>query len=141
MSKEIIISDHNGEPVVDSVQIAKDFKKIHRDVVRTIKNLIAQNCALKKWFFESTYVTERGRHYKSYEMTKNGFALLAMGFTGEKALSFKIAYINAFDKMEKALTNRQDCVRIENKNECSFEWYENISAHNFGNISCFSFFC
>ena len=82
---EIIISDHNGEPVVDSVQIAKDFKKIHRDVVRTIKNLIAQNCALKKWFFESTYVTERGRHYKSYEMTKDGFMLLAMGFSGQKA--------------------------------------------------------
>jgi Rha family phage regulatory protein len=140
---EIIISDHNGEPVANSLEVAKNFDKNHKDVLKAIKNIRAQICALtpEPLFFEATYQSGTGKHYKCYEMTKDGFVLLAMGFSGQKALAWKLKYIQAFNEMEKALTNRQEYGKIEDRNECSFDWYENISAHNFGNISCFSFFC
>ena len=63
--------------------------------------------ALKEWFFESTYIDKKGEARKSYEMTKDGFMLLSMGFTGEKALALKIAYIEQFNAMEKELQDRE----------------------------------
>ena len=137
---EIIISDHNGEPVVSSRDVAKHFDKSHKHVIRDIENIKAQIWALtpEPLFFEATYQSGTGKHYKCYEMTKDGFMLLAMGFSGQKALAWKLKYIKAFNEMQekiKALTNCQDCGRIENKNECSFDWYENISAHDFGDTS------
>lgn len=54
-------------------------------------------------FFESTYPDSYGRQQKYYECTRDGFALLAMGFTGKKALEWKLKYIAAFNKMEKRI--------------------------------------
>lgn len=51
----------------------------------------------------SEYTDAKGEQRKQYIITKNGFTLLAMGFTGAKALQFKIAYINAFDRMERLI--------------------------------------
>jgi len=84
---EIIISNHNGEPVANSLEVAKNFDKNHKDVLKAIKNIRAQICALtpEPLFFEATYQTGTGKHYKCYEMTRDGFMLLAMGFSGQKA--------------------------------------------------------
>jgi anti-repressor protein len=90
---EIVINNNDGLLTVNSYRVAKDFGKNHFHVVRDIKNLTIQNWMVKKWFFESTYITDRNRQYKCYEMTRDGFSLLVMGFTGEKALEFKIKYI------------------------------------------------
>ena len=54
---------------------------------------------------ESEYTTERGRKYKEYLLTKDGFSLLVMGFTGSRALEWKLKYIEAFNKMEQAIKN------------------------------------
>ena len=101
IEKVVIINDVNEVLTVSSLQIAEHFEKNHRDVLRAIKNLTAQNCALTSMFIENTYKAGTGKSYKYYECTRDGFTLLAMGFTGDKALDWKIKYIEAFNKMEK----------------------------------------
>ncbi|MDE6540086.1 MAG: Rha family transcriptional regulator [Ruminococcus sp.] len=103
--EKITINNSNGKLTVSSIQVAKDFGKRPSDVHETIENLTAENSAVKKFFTESTYINERGRAYKCYEMTKDGFSLLVMGFTGKKALEWKLKYIEAFNFMEQKLYN------------------------------------
>lgn len=58
-------------------------------------------------FLKNFYETERGRGYKEYLMNRDGFTLLAMGFTGKAALEWKLKYIDAFDRMETFIQERQ----------------------------------
>ena len=103
IEKVVIINDVNETLTVSSLQIAEHFDKQHKDVLKAITNLIketsAQNCA--NLFYESTYPDSYGRSQKYYECTRDGFSLLAMGFTGKVALEWKLKYIEAFNKMEK----------------------------------------
>ncbi|MDE7104741.1 MAG: Rha family transcriptional regulator [Ruminococcus sp.] len=100
---EITIHNINGQSTVSSVQVANDFGKRHDNVIRDIESLIDQIKDLLKieeiYFTKSIYFDNYGREQKSYEMTKDGFSLLAMGFTGKKALEWKLRYIDAFNKM------------------------------------------
>lgn len=54
-------------------------------------------------FIETTYVNERGKNYRCFDMNRDGFSLISMGFTGKKALEWKLKYIDAFNKMEETL--------------------------------------
>lgn len=103
---DIILSTQNGEPVASSRQIAESFGKEHKDVLRAIENIKAQNCALTSMFFETTYTAGTGKAYPMYLMNRDGFTLLAMGFTGKAALEWKLKYIQAFNAMEKQLSTR-----------------------------------
>lgn len=80
-------------------------------------NASTQNTAsefLKANFIEAEYIDAQGKPRKQYIITKDGFALLAMGFTGAKALQFKIAYINAFNRMERLIHGaRRTCSQSE----------------------------
>lgn len=93
--------------VVSSRQIAEDFEKQHKDVLESISNLIsrmgvAENSA--SLFIESKYQHEQNNQtFKEYLLTRDGFSLLVMGFTGSKALEWKLKYINAFNGMERQL--------------------------------------
>lgn len=98
---EIVFKSEKGNAVTNSLLIADKFEKDHKHVLESIRNLVAENSAAK-FFYESTYVN-RGKTYPMYIMNRDGFSLLVMGFTGEKALEFKIEYINAFNKMEAQL--------------------------------------
>lgn len=112
---EITIMNKDGKLTVSSLQVAADFEKRHDHIIRDIENLIAetstqnsanlttQNWGVKNFFVESTYINERGRAYKSYDITRDGFSLLVMGFTGKKALEWKLKYIKAFNLMEQKL--------------------------------------
>ena len=114
---EIIITNKDGKLTVSSLQVAKDFGKRHYHIMRDIENLIAetlaessanlttQNWGVKSFFTENTYINERGRTYRCYDITRDGFSLLVMGFTGKKALEWKLKYIEAFNAMEQKLTN------------------------------------
>ena len=96
----------NNQVVVSSRQIAFSFNKIHKTILRNIKEILtAQNCAAK--FFKETYYLSRGKKYPEYLMNRDGFVLLVMGFTGKSAMSIKISYINAFNEMEKKLKELQ----------------------------------
>lgn len=94
---ELVIM-HNKQAVTTSLRVAEVFGKDHKHVLETISNLAAEKSAAK-FFAEATY-DNRGKQYPMYYMNRDGFTLLAMGFTGKKALQFKISYINAFNSME-----------------------------------------
>lgn len=109
---DIILSTQNGEPVASSRQIAESFGKEHKHVLDSIKNLVAENSAAKSMFYETTF-ENRGKQYPMYLMNRDGFTLLAMGFTGKAALEWKLKYIQAFNAMEKQLAQRPQLSRAE----------------------------
>lgn len=98
---EITINNSNGELTVSSLQVAENFEKQHKDVLEKIAALKAENSAVTSMFVESTYKAGTGKTYKCYDITRDGFSLLVMGFTGKKALEWKLKYIEAFNLMEK----------------------------------------
>ncbi|EJB5505631.1 Rha family transcriptional regulator [Escherichia coli] len=93
----------NGRAVTTSVAIAEFFGKRHERVLDKIRNL---DCSAKFTghnFVSSEYTDSTGRKLPMYQITKNGFVFLVMGFTGKKAAAFKEAYIAEFDRMEAEL--------------------------------------
>ena len=95
------------QALTTSLKVAEKFKKNHKDVMKSIRNLTAQNCAVKNMFVESTYVNSRGQEQPMYYMNRDGFTLLAMGFTGKEAVKFKLEYIEAFNKMENFIREQE----------------------------------
>ena len=110
---EIILSTQNGEPVASSRDVAKRFGKEHKDVLRAIKSITAQNCAVTQMFYQSEYTAGTGKKYPMYLMNRDGFSLLAMGFTGKEAVQWKLKYLEAFNQMEKQLAQRPQLSRAE----------------------------
>lgn len=110
---DIILSMQNGEPVVSSRQIAENFEKNHRDVLRAVDNLKEDVRNFAQMFFESTEPDSYGREQRAYLMNRDGFTLLAMGFTGKAALEWKLKYIAAFNEMEKKLTEQPQLTRSQ----------------------------
>ena len=106
-----LVKNIEGTLVVRSRQVAEDFGKEHRNVVRAIENLTAQNSAVKNIMIKSTF-EHRGNEYTEYLLTRDGFSLLVMGFTGSRALEWKLKYIEAFNKMEQQLNKISDRDRL-----------------------------
>lgn len=96
---ESLVIQRDNQAVTTSLKIAETFGKRHKHIIDLIRNLAAENSATKKMYVVSTYVN-RGKEYPMYYMGRDGFTLLVMGFTGKKALDFKLKYIDAFNKME-----------------------------------------
>lgn len=100
MDNLVIMKDQQA--VTSSLQVAETFNKNHRDVLRAADDLkegVAQNWA--DLFYEDTYTHPQNKQqYRIIYMNRDGFTLLAMGFTGKKAMKFKLKYIEAFNKME-----------------------------------------
>ncbi len=85
--KEIAINNRDGVLTVSSLQISNDFGKRHVDVLETIEKMKTENSVLMNMFIESSYKALGNRKsYKCYELTRDGFCLLVMGFTGAAAL-------------------------------------------------------
>lgn len=105
---EIILSEENGQVLVSSREVAEKFDKRHDAVLRDIDNLIYKFHDPKLWsemFIETTYTNSRGKTYRCFNMNRDGFSLLCMGFTGDKALEWKLKFIEAFNQMESRLKN------------------------------------
>ena len=102
-----LVKIENQQIVTDSRQIAKHFEKQHKHVLDAIENIKAENSALTSMFYETSYQAGTGKNYKMYLMNRDGFSLLAMGFTGKKALEWKLKYIAAFNEMEAQLKAQQ----------------------------------
>ena len=96
-----LVQINNGQAVTSSLQVAEYFGKKHQHVMEKVRALLAE--IPSDWgvsnFRQSSYFNLQGKEQPCYEMTKDGFTLLAMGFTGKKAIEFKIDYINAFNEM------------------------------------------
>lgn len=105
MNDLINIENKDGQLVVSSREVAANFEKEHRNVIQAIENISAENSALiGTMFIPSEYKAGTGKAYKEYLLTRDGFSLLVMGFTGSKALEWKLKYIEAFNTMEQQLT-------------------------------------
>lgn len=99
-----VVLEKDGVPVTTSKAVADQFDKRHDHILRAIEDL-KPHLTPQFWganFFKSEYES-RGKSYPYYIMTKDGFTMLVMGFTGAKAIQFKEAYITAFNQMQKAL--------------------------------------
>ena len=106
--RPIVQRTDTNEAMADSRDVAIYFGKVHRDVVRSIEVLAAKDA---DWgmrnFTRTPYVEpQNGQTYHFYRMTKSGFSMLAMGFTGDRAFQFKLRYIEAFEDMEAELRKR-----------------------------------
>ncbi len=89
-----------------SDETGKAHRTILRDIDKLISNLSEQDCSVKQYFSEASFLTDRNREFRCFNITRDGFVLLAMGYNKEKFFKFKIDYINAFNSMEKDLKNR-----------------------------------
>ena len=103
----IDVKEYEGQPVVSSREVANNFEKQHKHVLESIENIKAENSAVTKMFIESSYKAGTGKNYKEYLLTRDGFSLLVMGFTGAKALQWKLKYIEAFNKMEQYIKEQK----------------------------------
>lgn len=107
MKDNTLVFIKNDTPLTTSRTVAEQFGKRHDHVIRDIKEIIVQAEDAPKigdMFHETTYADKYGRQKPMYTMTRDGFSLLAMGFTGKKALEFKLKFIDAFNRMEQALS-------------------------------------
>lgn len=105
---DIVFQGSEGQPLTNSVLVAEKFGKKHYNVIQAIKKLTIENSIVKNMFVETTYLSGKQQEQPMYIMNRDGFTLLAMGFTGQKALQFKLDYIDAFNKMEQTIRNTRN---------------------------------
>lgn len=122
MNSLIKITNQNGNLVVSSREVARNFDKEHKNVIRDIENYIetlenGESSKVSSLFIENEYTTKNsnGVMYKEYLLTRDGFTLLAMGFTGNKALQWKLKYIEAFNKMEEQIKQQNKPLKLDSK--------------------------
>lgn len=111
---QIEVKSVDGVPMVSSLVVAEHFGKRHSNVLRDIDNLLQDmakinNSKLSREIFqEYQFFNSRNRPYRAFMMTRDGFSLLTMGFTGDKALEWKLKFISTFNAMEDTLKNNAD---------------------------------
>lgn len=95
-----LVFSKDDKPMTDSLRVAEYFGKTHDMVLRDVRNLGCSPEFSLCNFAESKYRDTRGKWQPCVNMTRDGFTILAMGYTGKRAMQFKEAYISAFNKME-----------------------------------------
>lgn len=106
MLVEIMKVKNEEVTVVTSLDVAETFGKEHARVLRDIRDLDCSDEFRVGNFAESYYINSQKKKQPLYYITRDGFTLLVMGYTGEKAMKFKEAYIKQFNAMEKALIGK-----------------------------------
>nr|DAT24162.1 MAG TPA: KilAC domain protein [Caudoviricetes sp.] len=102
-----LVLNNNGQTITTSLIVAEIFGKEHNKVCRDIENLSCSESFRVANFGETPYIhSQNGQTYRMYEMTKDGFSFLVMGYTGEKAGKFKEDFITAFNKMEQIVKSQ-----------------------------------
>lgn len=104
---ELVFLGQDGRLVTTSLKVAEVFGKVHAKVMRDIEKLDCSDEFTIANFGKRTFKTEQGNEYPMYEITKDGFVFLVMGYTGKKAAGFKEAYIRKFNEMEAELKSQQ----------------------------------
>lgn len=110
-----LVEIKSGQALTSSLLVADKFQKEHFNVIKAVKSVIKEleegafhlEGADPK-FLESLYEDTQGHSRPMYLMNRDAFTLLVMGFTGKKALQFKLEFLGAFNKMEKALLRQQN---------------------------------
>ncbi|CUU71839.1 Rha family transcriptional regulator [Campylobacter hyointestinalis] len=100
----------------DTLKIAEVFEKRHTDVLRTIDNLPNDEFKSSNFKYDS-YFDKKGEARPMYRLTRDGFSLLVMGFTGQKAYKWKIEFIKAFNEMEKTIKKQNEIIKLKSYEE------------------------
>lgn len=132
MNDLVVMNNHQA--VTTSLKVAEVFEKNHRDVMEKIRNMSAENSAVLKMFVEDEYTNSQNKRQPMYYMSRDGFTLLAMGFTGSKAMEFKLKYIDAFNRMEEQIRKtyviqKQDSYMITDPVQRAKRWIEEQEEH------------
>jgi len=101
-----VFADTHDTARVDSLYVADSFEKNHKEVLRDIRKITGPTSGMSEEFRQrnfalSSYTNNQHKKQPCYCMTRDGFTMLAMGYTGQKAMHFKELYINRFNEMEK----------------------------------------
>lgn len=105
MARALGIVVRGDRVVVSSRDVARVFEKDHPKVLRDIRELSCPEDFRLSNFGQSSYINEQGREMPEMLLTRDGFTLLAMGYNGDRAMQFKIAYIAEFNRMERELNH------------------------------------
>ena len=106
MLVEIMRMGKEEVTVVTSLDVAETFSREHKNVLRDIRELQCSEDFRRLNFEQSEYLNEQNHKQPMFYMTRDGFTILVMGYTGEKAMKFKEAYIRQFNAMEKVLIGK-----------------------------------
>ena len=106
---QLMLFEKNEQAVVSSRVIAERFGKEHKNVVRDVEKIVYEISSKLSvsYVMPATYRDSMNRKQTEYLLTRDGFSLLVMGFTGPGALQWKIKYIEAFNRMEQIIRERQ----------------------------------
>lgn len=110
---------------VQSNKIAKIFGKRHDNVLRMIENITISLLKIEesnhKYFKDTSYINSRGKEYKRYDLTRAGFDLLVLSFTGDKAFQYKVWFIDEFHRKSNVISEQQS---LAHSNKESDMWLE-----------------
>lgn len=126
---EIVLQNKNGKILASSREVAERFEKEHAKVKRSVKTLEKDAANFGVMFTLSFYEDSYGRKQEEYLMDRDGFSLLVMGFTGKKALEWKLKYIEAFNKMEEALRSQSNRVLPTTYKEALLQLLEEVEKN------------
>ena len=101
---ELVKINDNNQVTTDSLTVADRFGKRHRDVLRSIKLLKCSKDFNARNFAPVEYLDQKGEKRTYYDITRDGWMFLVMGFTGEKAAEWKEKFIAAFNRMEATIS-------------------------------------
>src|SRR5690625_1725374 len=99
MSNLVTMADKQA--VTSTTSVAENFEREHHNVLKAVESLKKDVVNFNEMFYHAKEQDSYSRDRKVYLMNRDGFTLLAMGFTGKKAMQFKLKYIEAFNQMEK----------------------------------------
>jgi len=106
--KELVHQNH-GKVFTDSLSVAENFNKYHKHVLEKIDSYFEIDDEFSRSNFRlRNFKGNDGKEHRKYEMTRDGFTMLAMSFTGKKAFEWKKNYMNAFNTMEQIITQKQN---------------------------------
>ena len=125
-----LVEVQNERVVTDSRKVAEVFGKRPDHVMRDIDNIKKDAPNFGEMFFEAEAPDSYGRPQRIYYLNRDGLSLLVMGFTGKKAMEWKLKYIEAFNQMEKQLKAQQaGSYMIADPIERALKWAEEQKAH------------
>lgn len=100
---DLVSLGKDGRITVTSKDVSEKFGKSHKHVLDAIRGLDCSEEFREPNFRPSSYISKQNKKLDCYDITRDGFSFLAMGFTGKEAAKWKEAYINAFNEMERIL--------------------------------------
>lgn len=105
----VVYKTNKGTPVTDSLKVAQVFGRLHKNVIRSIREIVmsANLLANHQAFCETFYQDTQGKKQPLFLMTREGFCALVMRWNGDRANQFKMAFVDLFSKMEQAIQQMQ----------------------------------